>query len=461
MRLGDAGYAQPLAVFFDQSLDLQLAVDSKALLPKADTPACTGASTDRDARSACLVARVAAATAYTGPNGWGADGNCQVSPVAKLQCIRKAGGVPVIFADPRPLPATAPQTIPESALLAALGEVAMLSPVVLSEHRYALVGPQALVQRTNVAGWQLSPAALLYLVYCYQDAVTGDAAKAAPNAAKPDHRNCPDALTPGYQQAMAKTNHWPQTLEAPLEITSGVHPESRFDASISNVQAGTRASNCWIADAQHRNLWKIMSSQLAPALFADAQRPCTYPDELDATVLASKAMALYPDARDMFFRNRLILVGESFEVSPDRPELEPFGRVPGVFVHAMATDNLIERGENYPHGLDPVGSTALSLLAVFVVTTVTALFVAIAKDLRVWSARLLIGSLWAALTVGLLLALTRFTPPLRVEGFNYVFVFVFIFAGFVEVVSAILIIPLLKDFLRFMVGDKRKTVQAA
>jgi hypothetical protein len=42
-----------------------------------------------------------------------------------------------------------------------------------------------------------------------------------------------------------------------------------------------------------------------------------------------------------------------------------------------------------------------------------------------------------------------------------VFVFVFIFAGFVEVVSAILIIPLLKDFLRFMVGDKRKSVQAA
>jgi hypothetical protein len=107
LNLGRSHYAQPLAVFFDQSLDLQLAVDAKALLPDADPSSCSATGTDRDRRAACLVRRVAEATGYLGGDariGWGGDARCQSTPLSKLACIQRAGGTPIIYADPRTLP---------------------------------------------------------------------------------------------------------------------------------------------------------------------------------------------------------------------------------------------------------------------------------------------------------------------------------------------------------------------
>jgi len=72
---------------------------------------------------------------------------------------------------------------------------------------------------------------------------------------------------------------------------------------------------------------------------------CIYSDSLNAaTLLRSDNEA----GLEALLSGRVVLIGSSHRQSGDLQPVPHVGVVPGVFVHAMATDNLIEWGPNYP-----------------------------------------------------------------------------------------------------------------
>jgi CHASE2 domain-containing sensor protein len=73
-----------------------------------------------------------------------------------------------------------------------------------------------------------------------------------------------------------------------------------------------------------------------------------------ATLLASQDEA----GLEAMLRGRIVLIGSSHRQSADLQTIPHVGVVPGVFVHAMALDNLIEWGTNY-HRPPPEGLLAL------------------------------------------------------------------------------------------------------
>jgi CHASE2 domain-containing sensor protein len=88
-----------------------------------------------------------------------------------------------------------------------------------------------------------------------------------------------------------------------------------------------------------------------------AEARCIYTDTLNAAMLlrGDNDEAILP-----LVRGRLVLVGASHRQSADLQAIPHVGVVPGVFVHAMATDNLIEHGPNF-HRPPPDGIWALDL----------------------------------------------------------------------------------------------------
>ncbi|MBW8733399.1 MAG: CHASE2 domain-containing protein, partial [Asticcacaulis sp.] len=56
---------------------------------------------------------------------------------------------------------------------------------------------------------------------------------------------------------------------------------------------------------------------------------------------------LPPDRIETLLRDRLVLVGAKYNAGADWQSSPVQGNLPGVFVHAMALDNLLTRGEGY------------------------------------------------------------------------------------------------------------------
>lgn len=75
-----------------------------------------------------------------------------------------------------------------------------------------------------------------------------------------------------------------------------------------------------------------------------AEARCIYTDNLNAaTVMAG---ADY-EALEKLLKDRVVLIGASHRESNDLQSIPHIGVVPGVFVHAMALDNLIEQGRDF------------------------------------------------------------------------------------------------------------------
>lgn len=86
-----------------------------------------------------------------------------------------------------------------------------------------------------------------------------------------------------------------------------------------------------------------------------AEIRCVYTDTLNAaTLLTTDDEA----ALEALLTDRVVLVGASHRQSADLQVIPHIGVVPGVYVHAMATDNLIEWQQNY-HRPPPDGLLAL------------------------------------------------------------------------------------------------------
>jgi CHASE2 domain-containing sensor protein len=101
-----------------------------------------------------------------------------------------------------------------------------------------------------------------------------------------------------------------------------------------------------------------------------AEIRCIYNDSLNAATLLSGRNEA---AMEAMLSNRIVLIGSSHRQSGDLQSIPHVGVVPGVFVHAMALDNLIEWGPNY-HRPPPEGLLALDFADILEIVLSAALF---------------------------------------------------------------------------------------
>jgi CHASE2 domain-containing sensor protein len=81
----------------------------------------------------------------------------------------------------------------------------------------------------------------------------------------------------------------------------------------------------------------------------------------------------------MPLQDKLVLVGVNFSDAPDFIEHPTLGAVPGVFLHAMALDNLMTYGSDYPKhgesgGFLEAATLLLGLVTVVLATAVSRLY---------------------------------------------------------------------------------------
>ena len=127
--------------------------------------------------------------------------------------------------------------------------------------------------------------------------------------------------------------------QPPIAVQWGADP-AREQALVSDI------SQC----ASSSGVWSRILSQLAQAVFwrisAPAEARCPY----HLTITASALATTVPEERALLrelLGDRLVLVGASISSAEDLTSSPVHGKLPGVYAHAMALDNLIEYGPDY------------------------------------------------------------------------------------------------------------------
>lgn len=328
--------ARPQAIFVDMLLTDANGreMDGSSLiqgLTDADARAlCATRTGERLSPAQCFVIDIAELTAYS---RWRYDFNCQVNSFAMIDCIRRKGGIPILFADPR-LGENLPDTLRErtSPLLDALGKVALAVPVGIEQHIYPLVTPADRRKRIG-HHYALYPAASLYAAWCHPhdharpckaDPIKRDDGSFAWMEAFVDPLDIEWAIGDGAQL----TGNDPGKLMAPS--SEPCEPaNSQFWPSIGRV---IRLSFTGIK-------WKV------PAL---CQHIRAFPSDILQWQNFSR------DNAKFLFADKLIIIGSQFSDTNDMLGTAPLGKVPGVYHHAMALDNLIERGDDYARPIPPL-----------------------------------------------------------------------------------------------------------
>jgi hypothetical protein len=428
------GNGRPAAVFVDLLLgDLTPAgVDVDALVPQASeaavVDACNGIQAGDPTKPIvvesafrCLLIRVAALTEW---KEWRDDESCRKDPVAKLRCIRGAGGIPIIFADPGRVidPVTGTEIVSRGQ--AALDRIALTASV-----RVDFEKGYPLVSETMVDGFpeKLSAAALLYVDYC---------ARAFCDPA-PVRR----AASTGTRRVIG----WQPDYRRKLDVIWGEGVRSDFTNRMA-LRRGVPAAPC-VADATGVCVAAYECAVSPPGL---AQQGWAFAKglfsgvKIDPTVSAIDTRCLHThwlsfslfdflsaDERVLAFDQRMVLIGGSLANDNDVVAAGPLGGLPGVFYHAMALDNLVQRGPNYAKVATPIwpwfdmtGTDLANIALVFVTTLVSAMVmhwlaeqVPAPRSLSFWARRVM---LLAAIGGGLLamLFVIAWLGPIIPNGFN-------------------------------------------
>lgn len=284
----------------------------------------------------CMLRGIADITRYDGPKGWKDDKGCLKSELAKLHCILKRGGTPVMIAsavDPKDKRAAV-----EKPGAAALATIAISVPIMVNDRRYPLVFPVEAAQREN-RPFTLHPAAMLYAAYCATNGCKDDPSIApAPEEAK------------RTGAAWLDDWRWPTAFETPVEVIWGVGKQDRFTNQVDSLAHGTTGSRCRVADPSRGGTFRAFMQALFSGLRIEPQAACAYQHSVSYGLLrlGKDDPAQLAAFRQSALAGKIVLIGMSTRDSNDYVSAGPHGQLPGVFYHAMALDNLIERGAAYP-----------------------------------------------------------------------------------------------------------------
>ena len=268
----------------------------------------------------------------TGFDRWGTDASCQASPLAKLACIRRVGGLPVIFADSRDVTQAGRKV--GDAGFDALGHVAILAPTFYDDPgRYQMVDPPTEAERRN-REFRLHPAAILYAIHCLAE---GRAEAKCPLSPVVEPTIDPEA--PAWERQYWG---WHPGFERPLEIIWGIGEESRFTRERENLAQGTEAGQCEAAQGRVGQIKTFVTMAFSGFNIAKRDR-CIY----TRTLYYRQFGRASPELLNLLIADKVVMIGLSSPSAYDSLETVPLGRVAGVYWHAMALDNLIVEGADY------------------------------------------------------------------------------------------------------------------
>ncbi len=425
---------RPAAVFVDLLLgDLAPAgIDVDALVPQASeaavVSACNGIQAGAPTKPIvvkspfrCLLIRVATLTEW---KKWRDDQSCFETPIAKLRCIRKAGGIPIIFADPGRVfdPVTGDELVSQGLL--ALDRVALTASVRVDlEKGYPLLTETA----DDKFPAKLSAAALLYADYC-------DRVGCNPSPV-------PAILPAGNDQA----GGWNPAFTRNLDVIWGEGIRSGFTNRMA-LRRGVPATPC-VADKTGICVAPYECAASTPGLRQQGRAFLTglfSGVKIDPTISAIDTRCLHThwlsfslfeflslEEHVLAFDRCIVLIGGSLANDNDVVAAGPLGGLPGVFYHAMALDNLIRYGRYYATVATPIlpwfdvtGTDLANLALVFITTLITAMVmqwlaghVPVLRSPRFWAKRLV---LFLAIVGGLLVMLFVIASlgPIIPNGFN-------------------------------------------
>lgn len=259
---------------------------------------------------------------------------CLRDPLIRLSCILAAGGTPVILAKPGAVDMGF-----QTETQARLDAVTLLAPALVNKTAYPLITryPElSATQKTalGVHDFDLSPSAAVYAAYKLSRAK----ADGSPWAVL--RRQGVEALA-GRSQPLPDLS---RDFGPPLDVVWGSRPDPDH-VRITRQMTG-QPPNC--RGAHSTSVLARFVEQLAvlrgPA--QDARQECPYTLSLGYDRLVSTEGLQQADI-DRVLAGKLVLIGGQFRTSNDWVETPVQGQVPGVHLHAMALDNLIEFGRDY------------------------------------------------------------------------------------------------------------------
>ncbi|MBA4748242.1 MAG: CHASE2 domain-containing protein [Sphingopyxis sp.] len=292
----------------------------------------------------------------TGHDLWGDDYRCQFNPLAKLKCIMDARKTPIIFADTRVQARDHDPAVVEG--YKAIASIGLLSPVHFADpDQYELVNPAGAADREK-RDFAVRPAALLYAIHCIGKAKTAGACRPFPVGERAEHPDVPKWASGSWV--------WQDEFSAPVDVIWGIGNSSAFTEMRDGLTQTSYGNDCRSAAGWWGSA-KVIGRKLIDGLNQKTKDGCLYTNSLTYQQMTIGNDNLLQSA----FSDKLVLIGLTSVQADDFVDAPVIGRVAGVFLHAMATDNLIVRGDQYPttsaqiEGLDVRMQDFRNLLALF------------------------------------------------------------------------------------------------
>jgi hypothetical protein len=271
--------------------------------------------------------------AATRAEQWRDKPACLADPLTKIACIVQAGGVPIIFAKPSP-----GELDFFTDAQKALDGVSILAPALVQTHAYPTVidygFDAAKAARLGVHRFDISPALAVYVAWCLRRA----------DACQDVHiGRLREAGRAAMAGRAAPRSDLPQVFEEPLDVVWGSRADPAFRPMVTRVSGAPPA--CRAAGGGWRDrLFEQWAGLRGPG--EGDKQECPYTLGLGYDRLVG-GVGLELSDLERLLANKIVFVGGHFRASNDWVDSPVHGQLPGVHLHAMAADNLLEYGADY------------------------------------------------------------------------------------------------------------------
>lgn len=327
------------------------------------------------------------------PNGqqvWGEIEACHSDPLVKLACMVVWDGVPMIFAM-APSEANRLGSTQQS-----LDRVALLAPVTVDDRYYPLFGGNA--ERTD-----LYPALALYAAHCINRIHAGHDGECGIAAFDQAH-SMAMALRRGevLQSGPAPTERLAETLGSKPIATLWSSEPAREQNRLLKMVSGDQYEPC--RETYLAGLGDVIAlafNRFKPKTGAVCRYTLWMPYDRLVLGLGLTDERDYP----LLLNDTIVLVGGAMSTTNDTVPTPLHGRLPGVFYHAMATDNLVEFGAGYrrPEDVSRFGRADVLTIPLSFILMALVLYLALSRrSLALWHFSTLEGRMpvrWAVVWV--------------------------------------------------------------
>lgn len=340
------GYQAPQALFVDF-------VFTGETVRAEDAPACVKGTAAAFAPQCGYWRLLDVLRDATRADLWAGISACHDTPLMQIACTVAAGGMPVFLAR------SSPDEVPLwNDRQRELARMAVFVPALVDVNAYPLADDhqdgrflagraEALprLEAIGVAGYDLSPAAGLYAAACMT--TPGD-------CQEPAFRQALAMARLALAGKAAASPPWPVHFLRPVSVRWG-------SRAPDGQQAATRAVtgaplDCLLADPRASDaVLRQLASRAVGELFPDPRdrsRECLYAFNLSYAALAG-GHAVGEATANRLLAQKLVLLGARYRASNDWVASPVHNQVPGVYIHAMATDNLLEDGLRYRRSFAP------------------------------------------------------------------------------------------------------------